>query len=196
MFTTRRFDKLNIDDAIINSLQSDAFPTISTEKEIEMRAVIEDARLKSDSVGGAVECAVTGVPSGLGGNIFDTVEGRISYAMFGIPAVKGIEFGIGFDFAGEHASRVNDEYEIRDGKVCLISNNNGGVLGGITTGAPIVFNAVIKPTPSISQPQHSVNLQTMENETLVINGRHDPCIVPRAVPVIECAAAFAILDLI
>lgn len=190
------FNKLDIDDEIINSLQEDVFPTISTEKEIEMRAVIEDARLKSDSIGGAVECAVTGLPAGVGGNMFDTVEGKISYAVFGIPAVKGIEFGIGFNFAGEYASHVNDEYEVKNGKVCLASNNNGGVLGGITTSAPIVFNTVIKPTPSIAQPQNSINLQTMENETLVINGRHDPCIVPRAVPVIECVTAFTILDLI
>lgn len=189
------FDKLNIDDEIINTLHSDAFPTISTEKEIEMRAVIEDARLRADSVGGAIECAVTGMPIGVGGNMFDTVEGKIAYALFGVPAVKGIEFGKGFGFAASHASEVNDEYKIENGKVCLSSNNNGGVLGGMTTGAPIVFNAVIKPTPSISSPQNSVNLETMENETLVINGRHDPCIVPRAVPVVECAAAFAVLDL-
>lgn len=189
------FDKLNIDDEIINALHSDAFPTISTEKEIEMRAVIEDARLRADSVGGAIECAVTGMPIGVGGNMFDTVEGKIAYALFGVPAVKGIEFGKGFGFSNARASEVNDEYKIEGGKVCLSSNNNGGVLGGMTTGAPIVFNVAIKPTPSISQPQSSVNLETMENETLVINGRHDPCIVPRAVPVVECAAAFAVLDL-
>lgn len=189
------FDKTNIDTEIMNSLQADAFPTISTEREIEMRAVIEDARLRADSVGGSIECAVTGMPVGVGGNMFDTVEGKISYAIFGVPAVKGIEFGAGFDFVGEYASRVNDEYKIDDGRVCLASNNNGGILGGMTTGAPIVFNVAIKPTPSIAQPQNSVNLETMENETLVINGRHDPCIVPRAVPVIECVTAFAILDL-
>ncbi len=112
-----------------------------------------------------------------------------------MPAVKGVQFGLGFDFAKESGSKVNDEYEIKDGEVSLISNNNGGVLGGMTTGAPIVLSVAIKPTPSIGKEQRSVNLQTYENETLVIKGRHDPCIVPRAVPVIEAAVALGILDL-
>ncbi len=189
------FDKNEVSNEVLQSVSADVFPTISREKEIEMRTVIEEARLKMDSVGGAIECAVTGMPVGAGGNMFDTVESKLSSAIFGVPAVKGIEFGIGFDFAGEYASNVNDGYKIEDGKVKLISNNNGGILGGMTTGAPIVFNVAIKPTPSISIPQQSVNLETMENETLVIHGRHDPCIVPRAVPVIECVTAFVILDL-
>ena len=107
-----------------------------------------------------------------------------------------MEFGLGFRFAKENASNVNDEYEVRDGKVALLSNNNGGILGGITTGAPIVVNVAIKPTPSIARKQRSVNLQTMQNEEMKINGRHDPCIVPRAVPVVEAAVALGIFDLL
>lgn len=189
------FDKNEISKDIFDDVLSNTFPIISKEKETEMRAVIEDARLKTDSVGGAIECAVVGMPVGVGGNMFDTVESKLSSAIFGVPAVKGIEFGIGFDFAGEYASNVNDCYKVENGEVKLVSNNNGGILGGMTSGAPIVFNVAIKPTPSIALPQQSVNLETMENETLVIKGRHDPCIVPRAVPVIECITAFVILDL-
>ncbi len=189
------FDKNNISSELLNSIVSNTFPVIDTEKESEMRDVIEEARLNTDSVGGAIECAVIGMPVGVGGNMFDTVESRLSAAIFGVPAVKGIEFGLGFDFAGEHASKVNDCYKVEDEKVKLVSNNNGGIIGGMTSGAPIVFKVAIKPTPSIAKPQQSVNLQTMQNETLVIKGRHDPCIVPRAVPVIECVTAFVILDL-
>lgn len=189
------FDKNEVSKEVLEDITQNTFPTISREKETEMRAVIEDARLKTDSVGGAIECAVVGMPVGVGGNMFDTVESKLSAAVFGVPAVKGIEFGMGFDFAGEYASNVNDCYRVENGEVKLVSNNNGGILGGMTTGAPIVFSVAIKPTPSIALPQQSVNLETMENETLVIKGRHDPCIVPRAVPVIECITAFVILDL-
>ena len=160
-----------------------------------MRAVIENARLQGNSVGGIIECAAIGMPVGVGANIFDTVESRLSAALFGVPAVKGVQFGAGFGFADMLGSEANDGYEIRDGKVCLISNNTGGVLGGMTSGAPIVFSVALKPTPSISVPQRSVNLQTMENETLVVNGRHDPCVVPRAVPVIEAVTALVLLDM-
>lgn len=189
------FDKNNISSELLNSIVSNTFPVIDKEKENEMRAVIEEARLDTDSVGGSIECAVIGMPVGVGGNMFDTVESKLSAAIFGVPAVKGIEFGLGFDFAGEHGSNVNDCYKVENEEIKLVSNNNGGVIGGMTNGAPIVFNVAIKPTPSIAKPQQSVNLQTMQNETLVIKGRHDPCIVPRAVPVIECVTAFVILDL-
>ena len=191
----KNFDKNDISQELLEELSNDAFATISAEKELEMRAVIENARLQGNSVGGIIECAATGVPVGVGANIFDTVESRLSAALFGVPAVKGVQFGEGFGFAEMLGSEANDGYEIRDGKVCLTSNNNGGVLGGMTSGAPIVFSVVLKPTPSISVPQKSVNLQTMENETLVVNGRHDPCVVPRAVPVIEAVTAFVLLDM-
>ena len=190
------FDMNNINDNILEELHNKKFGTISSEAETKMREVIEQCRINCDSIGGEIECAVTGLPIGLGGNIFDTIEGNLAKILFGIPAVKGVQFGLGFDFAKSNASNVNDEYEVKDGKVALISNNNGGVLGGMTTGAPIIVSVAIKPTPSIGKEQRSVNLKTMKNETLVINGRHDPCIVPRAVPVIETAVAFEILDIL
>lgn len=189
------FDKNNISVEQLEELSADYFSTISTEKEIEMRAVIENARLKADSVGGIIECAAVGLPVGVGSNIFSTVEGKLSYALFAIPAVKGVQFGAGFGFADMLGSQANDAYEIKDGKVALKSNNNGGVLGGMTSGAPIVFSVAVKPTASIGTAQSSVNLETMENETLVVQGRHDPCIVPRAVPVVEAVTALALLDL-
>ena len=139
--------------------------------------------------------AEKGIPVGVGANNFDTVESKLASLLFGIPAVKGVQFGLGFDFADKNASNVNDEYEIKDGKVATLSNNNGGVLGGMTDGAPIVVSVAIKPTPSIASKQRSVNLQTMENAELEIKGRHDPCIVPRAVPVVEAAVAIGLLDL-
>lgn len=189
------FDMNNIDINLLDELNSKTFSTIDNNSEIKMREEIENHRLESDSIGGEIECAAIGLPIGIGSNIFDTVEGKLASILFGIPAVKGVQFGLGFEFAKSKASDVNDEYEIRDGKVALLSNNNGGVLGGMTTGAPIVVSVVIKPTPSIGKEQRSVNLQTMQNEMLTIVGRHDPCIVPRAVPVIEAAVAIGILDL-
>ena len=190
-----QFDFNDISIDLLSSLSSKSFSVIDENIEEKMREEIEKYRLEGNSVGGEIECAVIGLPVGVGGNIFDTVEGRISSFVFGVPAVKGIQFGLGFDFAKQNGKAVNDEYEIKDGRVSLISNNNGGILGGMTNGAPIVFSVAMKPTPSISTPQRSVNLETMENEELVIKGRHDPCVCVRAVPVIEAAAALAILDL-
>lgn len=189
------FDKNNITPELLEALSNDLFATISNEKELEMRTVIETARLEGNSVGGIIECAAVGVPAGIGGNMFDTVESRLSSALFGIPAVKGVEFGAGFGFADMTGYQANDAYEIKNGDVALKTNNNGGVLGGITSGAPIVFSVAIKPTPSISIAQESVNLETMQNETLVVRGRHDPCIVPRALPVVEGVCALVLLDL-
>lgn len=191
-------DKLDYNNVLaeqLNGLNHKAFSVINDDAEALMRAEVEKARINQDSVGGEIECAVVGMPVGVGGNMFDTVESKLASILFGIPAVKGVQFGIGFDFAKANASKVNDEYEIKDGKVETITNNNGGVLGGMTNGAPIICSVAFKPTPSISSPQKSVNLQTMENAELVIKGRHDPCIVPRAVPVVEAAVALGILDL-
>lgn len=189
------FDKNNISADLLKKLTSNNFSVIDDNAEEKMREEIESARMAQDSVGGIIECAVIGVPVGVGGNMFSTVESKLSSILFGVPAVKGVEFGEGFGFASMRGSQANDPYCVKDGKVAVKTNNNGGVLGGITTGAPIIFRVAIKPTPSISQPQQSVNLQTMEEETLVVKGRHDPCIVPRAVPVIEATAALGILDL-
>lgn len=188
-------DYNNISKDMLESLTNKTFSVIDDSVENVMREEVEKARTSLDSVGGMIECFAIGLPVGVGGNMFDTVEGKLASILFGVPAVKGVQFGIGFDFASANASKVNDGYEIKDGKVATLSNNNGGVLGGMTSGAPLVLSVAIKPTPSISQPQKSVNLSTMENETLEIKGRHDPCIVPRAVPVIESAVALGLLDL-
>ena len=179
----------------IDQLTSLRFALINKDKEEAMRALIESYRMAQDSIGGVIECAAIGMPVGVGGNMFDTVESTLASILYGIPAVKGVQFGLGFGFADKNAGAVNDGYCIKDGKVSLISNNNGGVLGGMTTGAPVIVSVAIKPTPSISQQQRSVNLQTMEDTTLTVNGRHDPCIVPRAVPVVEAAVALGLLDL-
>lgn len=183
------------DKSLLDTLSSSTFSLIDETKEQAMRDEIEKARLSLDSVGGIIECFAVGLPVGLGGNMFDTVEGKLASILFGVPAVKGVEFGIGFGFADKRASEVNDQYEIKNGRVATLSNNNGGVLGGMTDGAPLSVSVAIKPTPSIAKKQKSVNLLTMENEELEIHGRHDPCIVVRAVPVIECAVALGLLDL-
>lgn len=183
------------DKALLDTLSSSTFSLIDETKEQAMRDEIEKARLSLDSVGGIIECFAVGLPVGLGGNMFDTVEGKLASILFGVPAVKGVEFGVGFGFADKRASEVNDQYEIKNGRVATLSNNNGGVLGGMTDGAPLSVSVVIKPTPSIAKKQKSVNLLTMENAELEIHGRHDPCIVVRAVPVIECAVALGLLDL-
>lgn len=183
------------DKSLLDTLSLSTFSLIDETKEQAMRDEIEKARLSLDSVGGIIECFAVGLPVGLGGNMFDTVEGKLASILFGVPAVKGVEFGIGFGFADKRASEVNDQYEIKNGRVATLSNNNGGVLGGMTDGAPLSVSVAIKPTPSIAKKQKSVNLQIMENAELEIHGRHDPCIVVRAVPVIECAVALGLLDL-
>jgi chorismate synthase len=172
------------------------FPVLNPEAGIAMREYIAQAKAAADSVGGIIECAVTGLPAGIGEPMFGGVESRIAQILYGIPAVKGVEFGIGFDCACIPGSQSNDDFAILDGKVVTATNNAGGILGGITNGMPVLFSVAIKATPSIGCRQNSVQLNTMEETTLEITGRHDPCIVPRAVPVVEAAAAIAIYDLI
>ena len=179
-----------------SSVAEKQFPTVSDEAGLRMRKAISDARREGDSVGGIVECVIRGVPAGIGEPMFDGVENRIAQLMFAVPAVKGIEFGAGFATAGMRGSENNDEFCLTEGQIRTRSNHAGGILGGITDGEEIVFRTAFKPTPSISRPQRSVNLETMREETLAITGRHDPCIVPRAVPVVEAAAAIALSDLI
>ena len=154
------------------------------------------AKLEGDSVGGVLETAVTGIPAGVGEPWFDTVEGMLSHAIFSIPAVKGIEFGLGFGFADKTGSQVNDQMYIDDGVVRCYTNNNGGVLGGITNGMPVVFRVVIKPTPTIGKEQKTVDINTMSNATLAAHGRHDPCIVPRAAVVVDSVTALVIADML
>ncbi|MBQ7555082.1 chorismate synthase [bacterium] len=162
----------------------------------EAKAVIEAARAEGDSVGGVIECEITNLPVGLGEPIFDGVENRIAAAIFGIPAVKGIEFGSGFAGTTSKGSLNNDSFTVKDGKIETTTNNHGGSLGGMTSGMPTVFRVAIKPTPSISKPQKSVSLSKQTEEELVIEGRHDACIVPRALPVVEAMAALVALDLL
>jgi chorismate synthase len=161
-----------------------------------MEAAIMAAREDGDSVGGVIEAEVRGIPAGIGNPMFDGLENRISKAVFGIPAVKGIEFGDGFMAAELKGSSNNDPYCIVDGKVVPATNHAGGILGGISTGAPIVFRVAFKPTPSIAKEQNSVDLSKNESTKLAIKGRHDPCVVLRAIPCIEAAAAIAVYDAI
>ena len=184
------------DSPFTESVAEKAFPTVSDEAGEQMKAAIQAARAEGDSVGGIVECVIRGVPGGLGSPMFDGVENRIARLAFAIPAVKGVEFGSGFQAAEMRGSENNDPYTVEDGCVVTYTNHAGGILGGITTGMPVVFRVAVKPTPSIASPQQTVNLDTMQPETLRIGGRHDPCIVPRAVPVVEAVAAIAVADLI
>ena len=170
------------------------FPVVSDARGAEMRAAIARAKEAGDSVGGVIECAIFGAPAGLGDPMFGGMENRIAAALFGIPAVKGVEFGAGFAAAALHGSENNDPFTVKDGRIVTETNRCGGILGGITTGMPIVFRAAFKPTPSIAREQQSVDLRTMKPEKLHIMGRHDPCIVPRAVPCVEAAAAVAVYD--
>jgi chorismate synthase len=182
-------------DPEIESIGED-FPVLNPEAGIAMREYIAQAKAAADSVGGIIECAVTGLPAGIGEPMFGGVESRIAQILYGIPAVKGVEFGIGFDCACIPGSQSNDDFAILDGKVVTATNNAGGILGGITNGMPVLFSVAIKATPSIGCRQNSVRMNAMEETPLEITGRHDPCIVPRAVPVVEAAAAIAIYDMI
>ena len=180
--------------ALCASTAEKPFPTVSDERGEAMRAAIAAAKADGDSVGGVIECAVLGLPAGLGGPLFGGLEGRIAAAVFGIPAVKGIEFGAGFAAARMRGSENNDCFETSSGRVVTKSNNCGGILGGISDGMPLVFRAAVKPTPSIAAEQLTLNMKTMEETALHVPGRHDPCVVPRAVPCVEAAAAIAVYD--
>ena len=160
-----------------------------------MKAEILDAKREGDSVGGIIECLVSGMPAGVGEPFFDSVESELAHLLFSIPAIKGVEFGAGFQVAEMRGSENNDQFKIRNGRVVTETNNAGGILGGITSGMPIVLRVAVKPTPSIAKTQKSVNLREMKETELEIVGRHDPCIVPRAVPVVESVVAAGLLDL-
>lgn len=179
----------------LSSIQK-GFPVINPEAGKKMCDAIAKARSEGDSVGGIIECVATGLPAGLGEPMFGGVESKIAQIIYGIPAVKGLDFGSGFSGSYLRGSQNNDPFTVQNGTVLTNSNNAGGILGGITNGMPLVFQAAIKPTPSIAKPQKSISLSRMEQQDLSIYGRHDPCIVPRAVPVVEAAAAIAIFDLL
>ena len=181
---------------LFDAIAAKPFPVVDDGAGDRMQALILEARQNLDSVGGIIECAAIGLPAGLGDPMFDGVENRLAAALFGIPAVKGVEFGLGFGSARLHGSENNDPFTMENGTVVTASNRAGGILGGITTGMPVTLRTAIKPTPSISRPQQTVSLSAMENAELVIRGRHDPCIAHRAVPVVEAVTATVLLDLL
>lgn len=173
------------------------FPVSDDGAAEKMTEAIRTAKSEGDSVGGVIECMITGFPGGVGDPFFDGLESRLSQMLFSIPAVKGVEFGAGFAAASLRGSENNDPFCVSpEGQIATVTNHAGGILGGITNGMPIVFRLAVKPTPSIAMEQQSVNLETMKTQTLQIRGRHDPCIVPRAVPVAEAAAAIVLFDLL
>lgn len=191
-----RFNETDISDELMDRLSKAVFGLIDQSREEKMRELIEQCRMSQDSIGGTIECAVTGMPVGAGSPMFEGVENVIASIIFGIPAVKGIEFGSGFDGAKLRGSQNNDSFYYDNGTVRTRTNRHGGSLGGITSGMPIIFRTAIKPTPSISRKQQTVNLQDQTDSELEIQGRHDPCIAVRAVPVIEAAAALAVMNIL
>lgn len=172
------------------------FPVISAEAGEKMKQAIAEARSNGDSLGGIIECFITGLPAGIGDPMFGGMEGRIAQIVYGIPAMKGVEFGAGFACSRMTGKEHNDAFCIENNEIRTATNHAGGILGGITTGMPLIFRAAVKPTPSIAAKQQSVSLSSQEEVSLQVTGRHDPCIAPRAVPVIEAAAAIAVFDAI
>lgn len=187
-------DYVNIDREVIKKIKHKEIPVIDERIGEQMREAIHEAKQDGDSVGGIIEGMVLDIDPGLGAPFFDSIESKLSHALFSIPGVKGIEFGLGFEISKLRGSQANDEYYIEDEVIKTYSNNNGGVTGGITNGMPIIFRVAMKPTPSISKPQRTVDISTMKNTEIEVHGRHDPCIVQRAVPVVEAACALTILD--
>ncbi|MBO4865960.1 MAG: chorismate synthase [Ruminococcus sp.] len=193
--TDKSFDPINTSRQDIIDLKEKDFPVIIDVQGNEMKKEILNARENQDSVGGIIECIAINVPAGIGSPIFDGLENSIAQLIFGIPAIKGLEFGAGFDVAKMTGSENNDEFYVNErGIVVTKTNNHGGILGGISSGMPITLKVAVKPTPSISQPQETIDYSAMKNETLVVKGRHDPCIVARAVPCVEAAVSLAVLS--
>lgn len=188
------FDPVNIDEAALKTLLDKEFPVLDEEIGGKMKEAVLHAREEGDSLGGIIECAALNIPEGIGSPFFDSVESSLSHMLFSIPAVKGVEFGAGFGITGMKGSEANDQYYMDGDKVRTYTNNNGGILGGITSGMPLIFRAAFKPTPSIAKEQKTVDVAKYEDVSIVVKGRHDPCIVPRAVPVVEAACALVMLD--
>ncbi|MFW5780923.1 MAG: chorismate synthase, partial [Bacillota bacterium] len=194
--TDTPFDVCDVNKDLLKEVVQKDLPIIDDKAAKEMKKVIIQAKEKGDSVGGVVECAILGIEAGLGNPMFEGVENIIASIMFAIPAVKGVEFGKGFEITKLYGSQANDEMYMEGDKVKTYSNNSGGINGGITNGMPVVFSVAIKPTPSIAKKQRTINLKTKKNSEITVQGRHDPCIVIRALPVVEAAANIAILDMI
>ncbi|MGN0954855.1 chorismate synthase [Dialister sp.] len=190
------FHPLGEEKALFDRLDRKKLPVIDEEKGKAMEEAILAAQKEGDSVGGMVECMICGLPMGLGDPFFDSLESEMSHMMFSVPAVKGIEFGSGFGFASLFGSEANDSLHYAGEKPVSLTNHNGGVLGGISSGSPVLFRLAVKPTASIGKRQKTIDIAKKEDTELSIGGRHDPCIIPRAIPVIENAAALVILDLL
>lgn len=190
------FNPLGESADTFSELAQKSFPVLDDAASEAMQEKILAAKQSCDSVGGVIECMAINLPAGIGAPFFDSLESRLAHALFSVPAVKGIEFGKGFALTQMQGSEANDQMYYDNGVVKTYTNNNGGITGGITNGMPVLFKAAVKPTPSIAKVQKTVNLSTESNTELVITGRHDPCIVQRAVPVIECVAAWVILDML
>ena len=190
------FNSTNISKEDLLELRNKELPLINTSLEEKMKHTIMQAKYDGDSVGGTIECAVVGIKPGVGNPFFDSVESTLAHLMFSVPAVKGIEFGKGFDMTKLFGSEANDEYYYDGDLVKTKTNNNGGILGGISNGMPIVFKVAVKPTASILKEQNTIDIKNKKDVKFRIEGRHDPCIVQRAVPVIEAVTAIGILDLI
>lgn len=183
------------DEEILENVYSNPIRCADTEVAKVMEERIREIRKSGDSLGGMIEARVLGLPPGVGEPIFDSVEGVLARYMYSIPAIKGVDFGAGMDSPGMKGSECNDAFRVEDHRVITATNNAGGILGGISNGMPVVFRVAVKPTPSISKSQQTVDLETMEPAELKVKGRHDPCIAIRAVPVVENMAAAALLDL-
>ncbi len=193
----KSFADTQLTPTLFQTLSEKAFPTVDDQAGAAMQAEILQAREELDSIGGAIQCAVLGLPVGVGSpDLGCNVEGVLAQHLFAVPAVKGISFGAGFAFASMRGSQANDPFYMDGGQVKTRTNHSGGVNGGISNGMPVLFQVAIRPTPSIGQEQNTINFSTMEDAKLTIQGRHDPCIVHRAVPVIEAAAALAICELL
>lgn len=192
----KSFFDVDLTNELLDEIKVNELPLLDPNKEEEMRNTILEARKEQDSVGGTIECAVLGIEAGIGNPFFDSVESTLAHLMFSVPAVKGIEFGKGFSMSEHRGSECNDEYYYDGDKVKTYTNNNGGITGGITNGMPILFKVGIKPTPSISKKQKTIDINEHKDAELVIEGRHDPCIVQRAIPVIEAVTAIGIMELV
>lgn len=190
------FDPVMVSESEFIPLKESSFPVLDEAKGYLMGDLIQTAMAEGDSVGGIIECCAIGVPVGIGGPMYDGIEGHLSQIFFGIPAVKGVEFGNGFEASTLRGSQNNDAFFMEGTTVKTVTNNHGGILGGISSGMPLICRLAFKPTPSISKEQSSVSLKDMTNEKLIITGRHDPCVVIRAVPVVEAAMAVGLLDLL
>ncbi len=192
----KAFDPLGVKGTLLEELRAKEFCVLDDARGALMQEKILAAQRELNSVGGVIECIAQGVPAGMGAPYFDSLESRLSHALFSVPAVKGVEFGDGFAIAALTGAEANDPMYYSGGRVRAASNHNGGLTGGITNGMPVLFRVAVKPTPSIAREQHTVNLAEQCETTLAISGRHDPCIVPRAVPVIEAVTAWTLWDML